>query len=62
MKGVFVRGCRFSDEGLLSMDGMVASTVVEGSMTRALFIEYLEFTVVRHKVLSLPQNLLLCIS
>ncbi|KAF8814511.1 hypothetical protein BYT27DRAFT_7082046 [Phlegmacium glaucopus] len=30
---------------LLSVDGMVASTVVEGSMTRALFVEYLEFTV-----------------
>ncbi|KAF8799437.1 hypothetical protein BYT27DRAFT_7236333 [Phlegmacium glaucopus] len=31
---------------LLSVDGMVASTVVEGSMTQALFVEYLEFTVV----------------
>jgi transposase len=50
MKGVFVRGRRFSAEGLLSMDGMIASTVVEGSMTRALFIEYLEFTVVSHKI------------
>ena len=47
MKGVFVRGRRFSAEGLLSIDGMIASTIVEGSMTRALFIEYLEFTVVR---------------
>jgi len=46
MKGVFVRGRRFSAEGLLSIDGMVANTVVEGSMTPTLFIEYLEFTVV----------------
>jgi transposase len=45
-KGVFVRGRRFSAEGLLSIDGMIANTVVEGSMTRALFLEYLEFTVV----------------
>ena len=49
MKGVFVCGCRFSAEGLLSIDGMIASTVIEGSMTRALFIEYLEFTVVCHQ-------------
>lgn len=46
MKGVFVCGRRFSAEGLLTLDGMISSTVVEGSMTRALFIEYLEFTVV----------------
>jgi hypothetical protein len=46
MKGVFVRGRRFSAEGLLTLDGMISSTIVEGSMTRALFIEYLEFTVV----------------
>jgi len=46
MKGVFIRGWCFYAEGLLSIDGMVASTVVEGSMTQDLFIEYLEFTVV----------------
>ena len=46
MKGVFVRGRRFSAEGFLTLDGMISSTVVEGSMTRTLFIEYLEFTVV----------------
>ena len=56
MKGVFVRGRRFSAEGLLSIDGMIASTVVEGSMTRALFIEYLEFTVVSHKIQLLPKT------
>ena len=57
MKGVFVRGRRFSAEGLLSIDGMVANTVVEGSMTRALFVEYLEFTVVFHNHNILPLSL-----
>jgi hypothetical protein len=28
------------------MDGLVAGTVVEGSMTKAMFMEFLEFTVV----------------
>ena len=46
MKGVFVRGRRFSAEGLLTLDGMISSTVVKGSMTCALFLEYLEFTLV----------------
>jgi hypothetical protein len=45
-KGVFVRGRRFSATGLLTLDGMVSNTVVEGSMNRALFLEFLEFTVV----------------
>lgn len=45
-KGVFVRGRRFSAEGLLTIDGMVANTVVEGSMTRDRFLQFLEFTVV----------------
>jgi hypothetical protein len=45
-KGVFVRGRRFSATGLLTIDGMVSNTVVEGSMTRDLFLEYLEFSVV----------------
>lgn len=45
-KGVFVRGRRLSAEGLLTLDGMVASKVVEGSMTRELFLEFLEETVV----------------
>lgn len=45
-KGVFVRGRRFSAEGLLTIDGMVSNTVVEGSMTRDMFLEYLEHDVV----------------
>jgi transposase len=45
-KGVFVRGRRFSAEGLLTIDGMISNTVVEGSMTQVQFLHYLEFTVV----------------
>ena len=33
MKGVFVRGRCFSAEGLLTLDGMISSTVVEGSIS-----------------------------
>lgn len=46
-KGVFVRGKRLSAEGLLTCDGMIASTVVYGSMTRELYLEFLEHEVVR---------------
>jgi DDE superfamily endonuclease len=44
---VFIRGRRTTITGLLSMNGLVAGTVVEGSMTKAMFMEFLEFTVVR---------------
>jgi transposase len=44
-KQVFVRGRRTSTEALLTLDGVVAGTVVEGSMTKAMFLEYLEFNV-----------------
>jgi transposase len=43
---VFIRGCRLSGTGLLTVDGMVTSTVVEGSMTTASFCEFLEENVV----------------
>ena len=46
MKGVFVRGKRLSAEGLLTVDGMIASTIVYGSMTRELFLNFLEHEVV----------------
>ena len=46
-KQPFVWGCRTSTEALLTLDGIVAGTVVEGSMTKVKFLEYLEFTVVR---------------
>ena len=45
-KSVFVHGQHFSATGLLTIDGMVSNTVIEGSMTRDLFLEYLEFSVV----------------
>jgi len=53
MRGVFVRGRRVSGEGLLTLDGIVASTVVEGSMTREKFLYFLEHTVVS-TMLSFP--------
>ncbi|KAH6904186.1 hypothetical protein BKA70DRAFT_1109485 [Coprinopsis sp. MPI-PUGE-AT-0042] len=33
MKGVFIRGKRLSAEGLLTIDGMLANTVIEGAFT-----------------------------
>jgi hypothetical protein len=47
-KQVFVRGRRTSTEAHLTLDGIVAGTVVEGSMTKELFLEYLEFNVVSY--------------
>ncbi|KAJ3523244.1 hypothetical protein NMY22_g11530 [Coprinellus aureogranulatus] len=44
-KGVFIRGRRFSAEGLLTLDGMVSNTVVEGSMTKERYYNYLEQSV-----------------
>jgi hypothetical protein len=52
-KGVFVRGHCFSAEGLLTIDGMISNTIVEGSMTRARFIQYLELDVVSYHFLSI---------
>ena len=46
-KQVFVRGRRTSTEALLSLEGIVAGMVVEGSMTKEAFLHYLEFIVVR---------------
>lgn len=45
-KQVFVQEQRTSTEALLTLDGIAAVTVVEGSMTKDLFLEWLEFTVV----------------
>ena len=45
-KGVFVHRWHFSAEGLLTIDSMVANTVVEESMTWDWFLQFLEFTVV----------------
>jgi len=46
MRGVFVRGRRASGKGLLTLQGIVASTVVEGSMTREKYLYFLEHSVV----------------
>ncbi len=48
----FVRGRRTTTEALLSLDGIVARTVVEGSMTKAMFLAWLEDVVVCTHLLS----------
>jgi transposase len=51
----FVRGRRTSTVGVLSVDGFVAGTSVEGSLTKASFLHWMEFTVVCYRVsLHLP--------
>ncbi|KAE9386199.1 hypothetical protein BT96DRAFT_736012, partial [Gymnopus androsaceus JB14] len=39
-RGVFVRGQHLTGMGTQSLDGMMASTVVEGSMTREFYLEF----------------------
>ena len=46
MRGAFVHGHQVSGEGLLTLDVIVASTVVEGSMTHNFFLHFLEHSVV----------------
>lgn len=46
-KQPFVRGRRVSATGLLTLDGIAARTTIEGSMTKELFLEFLEHIVVR---------------
>ncbi|KIK34681.1 hypothetical protein CY34DRAFT_97511 [Suillus luteus UH-Slu-Lm8-n1] len=45
MKQPFVCGHRISLEALLTLYGLVACTVVEGSMMKKLYLEWLEFMV-----------------
>jgi len=45
-KQPFVRGRRTSTEALLTLDGIVAGTVVGGSMTKVMFLDYLEHNIV----------------
>jgi hypothetical protein len=45
-KQLFIRGRCTSTEALLTLDGITACMVVEGSMTKEMFLEYLEFIVV----------------
>jgi transposase len=46
IRNVFVRGVRLTAVGLLTVDGMATSFVVQGSLTRELFLQFLEFNVV----------------
>ncbi|KIJ94204.1 hypothetical protein K443DRAFT_29882, partial [Laccaria amethystina LaAM-08-1] len=46
MRQCFVCGHRLSATGLLTIDGIVVSKVVEGSMTRDLYLDFLEYEVV----------------
>jgi transposase len=56
----FVRGRRTSTEALLSLNGIVACKSVEGSMTKELFLEWLEFNVVSITVFSDVALLIVC--
>jgi transposase len=49
---VFVRGHRLSGTGLLTIGSMIASTVVEGSMTTGSFCEFLQEDVLRDSFIS----------
>jgi len=51
-KGVFVRGRRLSAVGLLTLDGIAASNVIEGSFTTEKFVHFLEHDVVSPLVFS----------
>jgi hypothetical protein len=42
----FIRGHCTSTIGVLTLDGFVAGMSVEGSLTKAAFLQWLEFTVV----------------
>lgn len=46
MHQCFVRGTRLSATALLTVNGIMASTVVEGSMNREMYLEFLEYRVV----------------
>jgi hypothetical protein len=45
-KQVFLRGQCVLTEALLTIDGIVSGTAVEGSMTWAMFLDWMEFSVV----------------
>ena len=45
-KQPFIRGRRFTMDALLTLEGISAATVVEGAMTKALFLQWLEYTIV----------------
>jgi len=51
-KGVFVRGRHLSAVGLLTLDGIAASNVIEGSFTTEKFVHFLEHDVVSPLIFS----------
>ncbi|KAG2100512.1 hypothetical protein BD769DRAFT_1367983, partial [Suillus cothurnatus] len=56
-------GQHYGLEALLTLDGIVTCTVVEGSMMKELFLEWLEFTVVSYISSYILEHLtMLCIS
>ena len=50
-KQCFVRGHHTSTEGLLTLDGVISGTVVEGSITKRGFLQYLELVIVSFRML-----------
>jgi hypothetical protein len=50
-KAKFVCRKRLLTEALFTLNGIAACMVVEGSMTKDLFLNYLEFTVVRDAIM-----------
>jgi hypothetical protein len=42
MQQHFVRGCCLTATSLLTVDGIAASKIIEGSMTKNLYLEFLE--------------------
>ena len=46
MRQCFIHSHRLSATGLLTIDGIVISKVVKGSMTRDLYLDFLEYEVV----------------
>jgi hypothetical protein len=46
----FVRGRRTSTVGVLTMDGFISGTIVEGSLTKVVFLHWLEHSVVHYLV------------
>ena len=52
----FVRGCCTSTEGLLTLDRVVSGTLVEGSMTKRAFLQYLKLVVVSFCMLLAPDH------
>ena len=50
-KGIFKRGRWTPTEALLTLDGIVACKAVKGSMTKDLFLEWLEYNIVSAPIL-----------